>query len=272
MKAKEILEYFLSRADWFDKTNTVDKIINGDPEKEIRKVLVTWMSTMDAVKYAAANGFDMIMTHEPTFWIHANELEAMSKWDPGYEKQEAAGNKMRLIQEHGIVVLRNHDVWDRMPEVGIPWALADFLNLGGKCTATESKGYQLRFDIKPVKLSEFAERVAARTALLGEPQIQVSGDMETMVSRIGIGTGCCCKLEASMRMGCDVSIVCDDGNWYWQDLVWAQEIGYPFIRINHGTSEEPGMITLASYINNHLPGIEAEYFPHKCGYSVVGGK
>lgn len=270
MKAKEILDYFLSKADWFDKANTVDKIITGDPEKEVRKVLVTWMSTLEAISYAATHGFDMVMTHEPTFWIHANELEVMAGWEPDYEKQEAAGLKLKLIKESGLVILRNHDVWDRMPEVGIPWALADFLQLGGKCVATGRSGYQHRYDIEPVSLGEFAEKVASRTALLGEPKIQVYGNLDAKVSRIGVGTGCCCKIETFLKMGCDVSIVCDDGNWYWQDLVWAQDIGHPFIRINHGTSEEPGMVTLAEYIKKNLPDIEAEYFPHKCGYSVIG--
>jgi putative NIF3 family GTP cyclohydrolase 1 type 2 len=271
MKAEGVLHYFLSRADWFDKSTTVDKIIMGDPNKEIHKVLVTWMSTLAAIRYAAENGFDMLMTHEPTFWIHANELEGVADWEPGYEKQEAAKEKKRVIDESGLVVLRNHDVWDRMPKVGIPWALADFLGFGTTPVKTGSGGYQHRYDIEPVTLGTFSQKIAAKTALIGEPRIQVFGDMNTKVSKIGVGTGCCCNIESFIKMGCDVSIVCDDGNWYWQDIVWAQDIGHPLVRINHGTSEEPGMVTLAKYINENMRGMEAEYFPHSCGYQVIGG-
>lgn len=270
MKAIDILNHFLSLAHWVDRSSTVDRIIAGDPEKEVKKVLVTWMSTMDAVKYAVAQGYDMIMTHEPTFWIHSTELETMAVWEAGHIKKKAADEKKRLIEENGIVVLRNHDVWDRMPYIGIPWALADYLGFEGKPSEIGENGFQHRYDIKPAAFGEFARKVAVSTALLGEPQIQVFGDLDKEVSSIGIGTGCCCKLEVFLEMGCDAAIVCDDGLWYWQDITWALEAGYPLIRINHGTSEEPGMETLAAYINGQMNGISAKYFPHSSGIKIVG--
>ena len=75
MKAKEINEFFLSKAHWIDRDTTLDKIIIGDENKEVKKILVSWMSTLSCVEYAIENGFDMIITHECTFWIHENELE-----------------------------------------------------------------------------------------------------------------------------------------------------------------------------------------------------
>ncbi len=270
MKANEILNHFLSLADWFDKTATVDRIIMGDPQKDVNKILVTWMSTLQAVEYAVEHGFDMIMTHEPTFWIHSHELENMKDWEADHVKRKAAEEKKRLIEENGIVIVRNHDVWDRMPDLGIPWALADFLGFKGMPCAVGEEGFQHRYDMEPVKLGVFAKKMASRLALLGEPQIQVFGDLEKEVSRIGIGTGCCCKLDTFSKMGCDAAFVCDDGIWYWQDITWALEAGYPILRINHGTSEEPGMITLAEYINNNLQGISAQYLPHISGINMIG--
>ena len=43
MKVREILEHFLSRAPWVDRTKTVDRVIVGDPEKEVSRCLVAWM-------------------------------------------------------------------------------------------------------------------------------------------------------------------------------------------------------------------------------------
>lgn len=270
MKAIDILNHFLSLASWVDEKNTVDRIIIGDPEKDVKKALVTWMSTMQAVRHAADNGFDMIMTHEPTFWIHSHEQETMYGWEPDHEKRDAAFEKKKLIDENGLVVMRNHDVWDRMPDIGIPWALAGFLGFGGRPCAFGSDGYQHRYDMEPVSLGMFAERIAARTAMIGEAQIQVFGDMSKTVSRIGVGTGCCCKLGVFKSMGCDAAIVCDDGIWYWEDITWALDAGYPLIRINHGTSEEPGMIRLAEYMNKNFQGVKTEYLPHNPGIRIVG--
>ena len=38
MKAKDLLEHFLSRADWVDRSNTVDRIIAGNPDKEVEQI------------------------------------------------------------------------------------------------------------------------------------------------------------------------------------------------------------------------------------------
>ena len=47
------------------------------------------------------------------------------------------------------------------------------------------------------------------------------------------------------------------------------DIGHPVIRVNHGTSEEPGMVTLTRYINEHVPGLTAEHIPHGSSFRLV---
>jgi len=270
MKAFEILEHFYSLADWVDPEKTVDKIIIGDPEKEVKRILVCWMSDLRAVKAAIDGGYDMLMTHEPTFWIHANEIRTMDQEAQPSQKSEARNHKRRLIEESGLVIMRNHDVWDLIPEIGIPWAWADFLGIEGEPVAFGAARYQHRYDIEPISLDDFARRIAQRTALIGEPQVQVFGDGGRLVSKVGIGTGCACSIEIFKYMGCDVSIVCDDGSCYWHDISWAMEIGHPVIRVNHGTSEEPGMVTLTKYINENLEGVEAVHLPRTCGIRLIG--
>jgi len=263
LRASEIREHFVSRADWVDSEKTVDRVIIGDPDREVRRVLVTWISSFAALRVAAERGVDMLMTHEPTFYVHANELEKM----PAMEVVEA---KRRFIERSGLVILRNHDVWDRMPQVGIPWAWARFLGLGTTPTATGANGYQHRYDIEPAPLDALAARIAARTATIGEPYVQVVGDGSRQVSRVGIGTGCGCNTAIYQQMGCDVSVVCDDGSCYWSNIQCAADNEHPVIRVNHGTSEEPGMVTLTEYINANLPGVEAEHLPHGSSFRLVG--
>ncbi|HHY83473.1 MAG TPA: hypothetical protein GX505_12485 [Clostridiales bacterium] len=270
MKASEILNHFLGLADWVDRSNTVDKIIIGDPEKEISRILVSLYVDRKAIKHAIDNGFDMIITHEPTFWFHANEVENVLGMEDGPRKK-ACYDKMKLINDNGLVIMRNHDVWDRMPRHGIPWAWADFLGLKGEPAAIGAAGYQHRYDIEPVSLDAFARAVAQRTAAVGEPAVQAIGDGNRIISKIGIGTGCCCTLEAFIEMGCDAAIVTDDGFIYWEDIKWAMDIDFPLIRVNHATSEEAGMITLTRYINESLSGVKAVHLPHVCGIRVITG-
>jgi len=263
VKAIEINRHFLSLADWVDPSNTVDRIIIGEADKEVRRILVTWIASFQAARVAVERGFDLLMTHEPTFWVHANELDNI-------ESSEIASAKRRFIEEGGLVILRNHDVWDRMPQIGIPWAWARFLGLGDSPAAEGARGYQHRYDIVPVTLDELAGRVAERTAAIGEPLVQVVGEGSRRVSRVGIGTGCACDIRVFQEMGCDVSIVCDDGSGYWSGIQRATDGDHPVIRVNHGTSEEPGMVTLTNYINENLPGLQADHLPHGSSFRLVG--
>ncbi|MFB3879894.1 MAG: Nif3-like dinuclear metal center hexameric protein [Armatimonadota bacterium] len=269
MKASDILTHFRSIQHAVPAERSVDRVIIGDPEKEVGRVGVTWMSTFARVREAIARGHDLLITHEPTFWIHANELETLEAWPADSLKRQAADRKRRFIEESGLVILRVHDAWDAMPEIGIPWAWAKHLGFGSKPAAMIEHGYQQRYDIAPIALDEFARRVADRTALLGEPAVQVVGPPDRLVSKVGIGTGCYCDLEAFQRLGCDVSIICDDSNWYWQWVQFAADNDHCIIRVNHGTSEEPGMVTLTKYINETLP-VKAEHLPHGSTFRLAG--
>jgi putative NIF3 family GTP cyclohydrolase 1 type 2 len=261
MKVKDIREHFLSRADWVDRNSTVDRVIVGDPEKEVARCLVTWMPSLRAVRTAVERGADLLLCHEPTFWNHR---------DDSPRKDARAAEKLRIIEEHGLAVLRIHDCWDRWPDIGIPWAWGRFLGLKGKPAEIGANGYQHRYDIKPVHLDAFAGRVAKKCAEIGEPMVQVTGSPSQTVSKIGIGTGCGCNIDAYLSLGCDCSIVCDDGSCYWGGIQMSEDIGHAVIRVNHGTSEEPGMVTLTSYINQNLAGIRADHLPHGSTFRLVG--
>ncbi len=261
MKIGDILEHFLSRAEWVDRSKTVDRVIVGNPERDVAACLVTWMASFRALRRAVDLGIGFVICHEPTFWNHLDK-------DPASRPQ--ATEKLSYIEDNGLAIMRIHDSWDRWPQIGIPWAWARFLGLGDSPVATGANGYQHRYDIEPVRLDDLAEAVALRCAALGEPMVQVVGDAHAAVSRIGIGTGCGCSIEAYMAMGCDCSIVCDDGSSYWAGIQMAQDLSHPVIRVNHGTSEQPGMVTLTQYINSQLPGIVARHLPHGSSFRLVG--
>lgn len=264
-QAIDIHRHFLSLADWTTPERTVDRIIMGDPEKHIRKILVTWISSFDAVRIAVQRGFDMLITHEPTFWSHLDEAEVT-------QASKIGRSKKRFIEEAGLVILRNHDVWDRMPEIGITWAWGRFLGLGSKPVDINAQGYQHRYDIHAVPLDTLARKIAKQTAILGDPVVQVIGDGSREVSKVAIGAGCICDPLISQEMGCDVSIVCDDGSRYWGNIQYALDSNHPIIRVNHGISEEPGMVTLTQYINDNLPGLSAEHLPYCAAHRLIGSQ
>ena len=185
------------------------------------------------------------------------------------EKDAFAREKLRFIEEAKLTILRIHDAWDRFPDVGIPFAWAEFLGLEGPPAALDPSRYQHRYDIEPVKAIEFARRVASRTAEIGEPVIQLAGDPEKTVRRIGIGTGCGCSPLVYEELGCDLFVVCDDGSSYWRYIQRSVDAGDPVVRVHHGTSEEPGMLTLARYLGEQFSEASFEHLSHRPCYRPV---
>ncbi len=261
IKVKDIREHFLAKAEWVNRDNTVDRVIVGEANKEVDRCLVTWMPSFAALRAMVERNVELLICHEPVFWNHRDDRP---------ENTPQAVDKLSFIKEHDLVVLRNHDCWDRWPDIGIPWAWAKFLGLSDKPAVIGANGYQHRYDIEPVSLDDFARKVAQRCEPIGEPMVQVTGDGLMQVSKIGIGTGCGCDINAYLEMGCDCSIVCDDGSCYWAGIQMAEDLGHPVIRVNHGTSEEAGMVTLTRYINENIKGLRAEHLPHGSTFRLVG--
>jgi putative NIF3 family GTP cyclohydrolase 1 type 2 len=261
MKPIEILEHFLSHSDWVDRAESVDRVIIGNPEKEVDSCLVTWMPSFHALRTMMDRRIPLLICHEPTFWNHRDDSPADDR--PSQDKRQ-------FILDNDLVILRNHDCWDRWPDVGIPWAWAKFLGLGSTPISIGANGYQHRYDIDRISVDDLARRVAARCGSIGEPMVQVTGDGNQMISRIGIGTGCGCDIDVYLDMGCDCSIVCDDGSCYWAGIQRAEDLNHPVIRVNHGTSEEPGMITLTKYICENFRALRVEHLPHGSTFRLVG--
>lgn len=269
MKAKEIREFLLKGATWVDLEKTVDQFIIGDPNKDVKSVLVTLYGDYEAVKYAVDNNFDMLITHEPVFGIHANELKTIDTLDTGSVRYRNLTSKKKYIEDSGLVILRIHDVWDRMPEIGMLPSFLKLIGIDAIPVKTGRGGIQGRFDISPVKLDDLARRIAEKTASIGEPYVHVIGDGDKLVSKIGITIGCGGTVYHFVEMGCDVSVITDDGTCFWSDLKYAKDYDHCVIYINHGTSEEPGMVTMTRYLKENFLELKSEHYPHRCGIKIV---
>lgn len=262
MKAVDILSHFLSRSDWVDPAHTVDRVIMGDPNADFDRCVVAWMAGMDTLREMRRQKIRLLVCHEPTFWNHHDQLPA--------EDDSLGREKVAFIRDSGITIIRNHDCWDRWPRMGIPWAWAQFLGLGDEPSSVSPNGFQHRYDIPPIPLASFANGMGRKCANIGEPHLQVVGGGSQTVSKIGIGTGCACDIITYQNLGCDCHVVCDDGSCYWAGIQRARDLRQPVIRVGHATSEEPGMIALAAYINEHLEGLTAVHVRHGSSYRLAG--
>ncbi len=85
---------------------------SGRPES-LSKELRSPGYYFDALRQAVAKGCNLFVTHEPTYYNHTDT-------DPSVFAFEIAKRKRAFIEESGLTIIPCHDVWDRVPEIGIP--------------------------------------------------------------------------------------------------------------------------------------------------------
>ena len=103
----------------------------------------------------------------------------------------------------------------------------------------------------------------------GQDSIQVIGDLEKKLSSIVIGTGAGTHYREMSSLGGEAILLSEDGTFLWESGQWALDTGIPIIIVNHSLSEEPGMRTLAEYLENVFPDVPVKHIPVGCIFKSI---
>lgn len=263
VKAQEIQDYMLSLdRGWINREETVDTFKSGNPNTEVKGIAVGWMSYTWALKRTLDLGFNMFITHEPTYYEHRDN-------DPAMFAIEGVKAKKRFIEESGIVILRCHDLWDRYPDIGITDGWAKQL---GFLDPVHNDAYYRVFDVSGRTAGEVALQVAKKVALLEHEAVQLIGDGSAKVTRAAIGFGAGTPYRHFItELEADLAICSDDGIRYWRDGALAIDVGPPIIVVNHACTEENGMKLLAEHLAERFPQIPIQHMPQPCMYKLIRG-
>ena len=261
MKAMDVQTYLQSLSgDWEYPANTVDTFKAGDPQSEVSGIAVGWMSYTWALKRALELGCNVFITHEPTYYDHHDN-------DPDVMRLKQVHQKRQFIEKSGLVIIRCHDLWDQIREVGIPDSWGGLLEFGQAVDGTE----HLRiYEMENTPARQLAAHVAARTAEFGQPGVQLIGPAEKPVRRVSIGTGAITPyLTCVEDFDVDLAICTDDGIDYWRDGGFAIDMGIPIIVVNHMVAEEIGVMSLARQLTSQFPAIPIQHIPQRCMYEHI---
>ncbi len=257
MTAKDLHTYLRSEGPWVDPERTVDTFKWGDPGAEVNGVAVSWMSRWATLKAAHAQGLNVFVTHEPTFWDH---LE-----NPVHGTAEDRKAKEAWLEDSGMVVIRCHDMLDQMPGYGIQDGWAKWLGIHGK-PYEQIDQYRRVYDTEPVRLADLAKQVAEKLAPLGQHWVEFLGDPDQLVSHPGIGTGAIVggvdALVNYRNRGSDVVLLTEHTRW--RELAWAEDVGLALLLIAHSVSEAPSMMALADHLQERYPDVPVTYVPAEC--------
>lgn len=239
MRADEVIARIEAEGSWVDWCHTRDIVLAGDPGREVARIGVAWMATMAAVREAGRRHVDLFITHENPFYAPTTQ--------PFRIVERLREEKRSLINRTGMVVYRCHDLWDKIPSVGVAdqWARA----LGLRCRRDFSS-YNQHATIDETPLGVFAARCADALAPYGEDAVGVFGDLERLVREIGLGTGAATDICEMLKEPCDACIVADDGISNYHDVQIALDAGVSLIVVNHACCEKPGIDSMVFWLRD----------------------
>lgn len=283
LKAIDVQNYLRTLCDVVEPSS--DRIIIGDPNTEVTKMGTCWMPYWKTLKKAVSEGVNTLIVHEPTFYAHWDldhkeedywlrieiDLGSMNKKSP--EAARAAyialmEKKKQWIEEHGLVIIRCHDVMDKIAEFGIPYALGQALGFTNNDIIRSRTFYNV-YRIDPAPAIDVAKHIATQFNSVGQPGVAFYGDPQYMVKSVGLGTGCICNPIDFMDLNPDLYISIDDTIRTWIQTTYAEDSGQPLVVINHGTSEEFGPRTMNTHLRTIYPDYEIIHFEQGCSYRWV---
>jgi putative NIF3 family GTP cyclohydrolase 1 type 2 len=232
---------------------TVDTFKSGDPSQPVKGIVTTFMATRQVIDKAVELGANLIITHEPTYFNHRDEIEWL-KDDRVYT------SKREVLDRNNIVVWRFHDHWHMHQPDGI---LTGFLKLAG-AEAFVDPAHDWIVDIEPTPLMELIDMAKVR---LNMPTVRVVGPQDMLCRRVALILGSCppeYQIGAYQHDRADVVVCGETSEWqvceYVRDSV-AAGMNRALIILGHEKSEEAGMEYLVKWLRPMLPGVPITHVP-----------
>jgi putative NIF3 family GTP cyclohydrolase 1 type 2 len=232
---------------WAEKT--VDGIIAGDLATPVTGIATTMMATYAVLKRAAAEGLNFVVSHEPTFWSHQEDVSQVRN-DPLYRE------KLAFIQEKKLVTFHFHDHWHRLKPVdGI--AAGTAARLGWTPSAADPQSFVL----PPTTLGKLAAFISER---LKAKTLRVIGNPDMAVSKVKSSWGYAQKFPGVDYLNSDIDVFIVGETWEWElqeyvaDLVAAGR-NKALIMVGHIQSEQWGMEPCAAWVKNFVPEVPVKF-------------
>jgi putative NIF3 family GTP cyclohydrolase 1 type 2 len=239
------------------KTPTVDTFKAGNPDTPVTGVAVTMMATLDVLQRAVANGQNMVITHEPTFYNHYDDKpEGMDANDPVWTEKRA------YIEKHNLIIWRFHDHWHMRKPDGILTGMVHALGW----EKYQSSPDQNLFTLPEITLQQLADDVAHR---LDTPVMRVVGNPEMKVTKIGLNpgfTGFARETQMLEKDNVEVLLVGETREWetveYAADAV-TEGKRKALIVIGHIPSEQGGMEECVRWLQTFVKEVPIAFVPTK---------
>jgi len=257
LTARQVIERIQAHVGVPWRADTVDTFKAGDPDTPVTGIATTMMATYDVLVRAAAEGKNLIITHEPTFYSHQDQTAAFEK-----EHDSVWEQKERFIKEHNLVVWRFHDHWHMHRPDGI---------LTGVVRALQWQKFQGTNDPRLFVVPEMTlEQVAAQMKQrLGIEIVRVVGDPQLKVTKVGLSPGAGgSQSHRAMLQKDSVEVLAIGEVPEWETIEYvadaaAQGKHKALILLGHIPSEQPGMVDCAEWLKGFVTEVPVGFVATK---------
>jgi len=249
LTARQVIERIQKNIGVPWRTESVDTFKAGDPETPVRGIATTVMSTLDVLQRAAKAGLNLIITHEPTFYNHADDTGQLTD-DPVYR------HKQEFIAKNKQVIWRFHDHWHARKPDAVSVGLAAAMGWANHQDGDSERLYAL----PPTTLGALAKDIQSRMKIR---TMRVVGDPQTKVSKAAISPGYS-GFPTTLRRLPQVDVIVLGEIREWEGVEYAHDTvaaGYSkgMILLGHAISEDPGMAECAQWLKTFLPEMPIEF-------------
>jgi len=253
MTARQVVERILAEVGCGPVENTIDTFKTGDPDAEVRGVATTFLATVDVLRRAAERGLNLVVTHEPTFYHHREETDAL-------EGDPVLAAKRKLIADAGLIVWRFHDHWHRREPDGIDEGMIDALGWRAHVVCEDPPVLRL----PETSVRDLAADLAGK---LPAPGVRIVGDPGMRTGKVGFSAGApASRIQLGMLQRDDVEVLVAGETREWETVEYVRDAAAVGLRkalilLGHCTSEEEGMRRCAEWLGEFLPAVPIEFLP-----------
>ena len=233
------------------RKETVDTYKSGDDKIPVTGIATTFLATLDVLKRAQAEGLNMVITHEPTYYNHLDNTTF-------FEDDAVFKAKRAFIEANNMVIFRFHDHWHLTNPDGIHTGMIQELGW---------KEYQVGSDEMIFKLPMQSVGTLAKALQehFGSPAIRVVGDPDLMISKVGMAAGAPgSQAQITMLRRDDVEVLIGGETHEWETVEWVRDavtsgLSKSLILIGHANSEEAGMQYCADWLKGFIKEVPISF-------------
>ena len=226
-------------------SETVDRFKSGNPEDIVTGITTCMFADMKVLRQAVAERANLIITHEPTFYNHPDEIKNLEN-DPVYL------DKIKFINDHKLIIWRFHDHFHKMQPDGIYAGMVEKLGWG----KNQTDNSMLHFKFKPQKLSAFI--LSLKNTFPGN-SFRVIGNPDMEITNVALSVGApgsSDQIKFLEEKNTQLLIAGESPEWETYQYVydaWLQGKNKAIIFLGHALSEEAGMDYCARWLKGFIP-------------------